>query len=111
MFANPLGTLTGKLFAGLIVLALLLGLFLSVKWDDAEQPKQDARSANASAVTAKEAAEIVIGNADESADIDQLVADAAKRIEDAPDAQTAAIEARSAMCSFAIYRDKPECSQ
>lgn len=109
MIAQVLGTLTGKIIAGLVVLVLLLTFYSWVTWDDTAQPKQDARSANASAVTAKEAAEIVIGNADESASVDDLVAEAVKRIDDAPNEQAAAIEARSAICAFAIYRDKEEC--
>lgn len=110
MIANLFATTVSKVIAGLIVLALLLAFYIWTLWDDAAQPKQDARSANASAVTAKEAAETVIENASDSATVDQLVADAANRIEDAPTPEIAALEARSAICNFAEYRNDPSCA-
>lgn len=109
MIAKLFATTASKLIAALIVVALLLGLYAWLTWDNSAQPKQDARSANASAVTAKEAAETVIENAADNATVDQLVTAAAKRIEDAPTPEIAALEARSAICAFAEYRNKPEC--
>jgi len=109
MIANLLATAASKIIAGLAVLAFLLALYVWFSWDDTAQPRQDARSANAAAMSAKEAAETVIENASDSATVDQLVTEAAKRIEDAPTPEAAALEARSAICAFAEYRNKPEC--
>jgi len=109
MIANLLATTAAKIIAGLTVLALLLSLYVWATWDNGAQPKQDARSANASAVTAKEAAETVIENAADNATVDQLVDAAVQKIEDAPTPEIAALEARSAICAFAEYRNKPEC--
>jgi len=106
---NLLATTASKIIAGLALLALLLALYVWFSWDDTAQPRQDARSANAAAMSAKEAAKTVIENASDSATVDQLVTEAAKRIEDAPTPEAAALEARSAICSFAEYRNKPEC--
>jgi type II secretory pathway component PulM len=106
---NLLAGTAAKIIAGLGLLIFLLALYVWFTWDNAAQPKQDARSANASAMSAKEAAETVIENAAENATVDQLVASAAQKIEDAPTPEVAALEARSAICAFAEYRNKPEC--
>ncbi len=106
-----LSSLAFKLIAGavLILIVLVSVTQCTGQRKAAEQAKQDARGSDAMAVTAKEAAETVIQNASDSATVDQLVTAAAKRIEDAPTPEVAAIEARSAICAFPEYRNKPEC--
>lgn len=110
MITDFLATITGKLIAGLVLLTALLSLYAWFTWDNAAQPNQDARSAGASAMTAREAAETVIENASDEATVDDLVAAAVERIEDAPTPEIAALEARSAICAFAEYRNDPECA-
>ena len=75
-----LATATAKLIAALVLALAIVAFILWLKWDDAAQPKQDARSANATAETAKEVAETVIERASDDATVDQLVEETAKEI-------------------------------
>lgn len=106
---NLFATLTGKIIAGLFILVLLLTLFVWVKWDDAEQPKQEARSAKASAETAKQTAQTVIDRADSDASVDALVAETARQIDTLPSPEAAKV-ARKAICSLVEYESDPSCT-
>lgn len=103
-----LATSAAKLIAGLALLLLVVSLVLYFKWDDAAQPKQDARSANAVAETAKETAAVVIDRAKDDATVDQLVAETAKQIDTLP-LPEAAKAARKAICSLVEYAKDPQC--
>lgn len=105
-----LATLTGKLIAGLVVLALLFGLYAWATWDNAEQPKQEARSAKASADTAKQTAQTVIDRAESDASVDQLVAETARQIDTLPLPEAAKV-ARKAICSLSEYEGDPSCAK
>ena len=107
---NLLSTLAGKLIAGLIVLALLFGLYAWATWDGAEQPKQEARSAKASAETAIQTAQTVIERAESDASVDQLVAETARQIDILP-LPEAAKAARKAICSLSEYEGDPSCAK
>jgi hypothetical protein len=104
-----LASTAARLIAGLAVLLLIVAFVLWLKWDDAAQPKQDARSANAAAETAKETAATVIDRAEADATVDELVRETAKEIDAAATPQEAAAKARRAICSFAEYKDTPQC--
>lgn len=105
-----LASTAAKLIAGLALLLLVVSLVLYFKWDDAAQPKQDARSANAVAETAKETAETVIERAKDDATLDQLVAETAKQIDTLP-LPEAAKAARKAICSLVEYAKDPQCQK
>lgn len=100
----------GKVITGLVVLATVLGFYIWFTWDSGAQPKQDARSANATAETAIEAAEVAIERSGEDASIDRLVENTAKLIDTLPPPE-AAKAARSAICSMSEYKDDPKCSK
>lgn len=108
---NLLASTAAKIIAGLACLLLIAAFSLWLKWDDAEQPKQDARSANAAAATAKEAAEIAIERSASDADIDDLVENTAKLIDDAATPQEASTRARSAICAMPEYKDDKSCTK
>ena len=105
-----LASTAAKLIAGLALLLSVVSLVLYFKWDDAAQPKQDARSANAVAATAKETAETVIERAKDDATVDQLVAETAKQIDTLP-LPEAAKAARKAICSLVEYAKDPQCQK
>ena len=104
-----LATTASKLIAGAVILAIIVIGVLWLRGSGTGQLKQDVRSADAQTETALESAAIVIDNAKAGATVDQLVAAAAQRIEDAPTPEVAAIEARSAICSFPEYAKTAEC--
>lgn len=108
MMPSFLASTAAKLIAGLVLLLLIVSLVLYFKWDDAAQPKQDARSANAVAATAKETAETVIERAKDDATVDQLVAETAKQIDTLP-LPEAAKAARKAICQLEEYRHAEGC--
>lgn len=109
MIGNPFATLAGKLIAGLIVLSLLLGLYVWATWNHSAQPKQEARSAKASAETAKETAQTVIDRSESDASVDALVAETARQIDTLP-LPEAAKAARKAICSLSEYKGDPSCA-
>lgn len=104
-----LASTVSKLIAGASVLLIIVIGVLWLRGSGKEQLRQDVRSADAQTETALESAAIVIENAKDGATVDQLVAAAAQRIEDAPTPEVAAVEARSAICSFPEYRGSKEC--
>jgi type II secretory pathway pseudopilin PulG len=104
-----LTTLAGKVIAGIVGIILIFALITYLQWDKAAQPKQDARSANAAAQTAKEAALTVIDRSGKDADIDGLVENTAKLIDTLPPAQ-AGKEARKAICSLPEYAKDKSCT-
>lgn len=106
-----LASTAAKLIAGLALLVLIAAFVLWLKWDNAEQPKQDARSANATAETAKETAATVIERAATDATVDELVRETAAAIDGAATPQDAAVKARSAICSFPEYRGDAQCAK
>ena len=109
MIQKFIATTLGK--AALVGIAVMV-IFVLVQyfaWDKAAQPKQDARSANAAAETAKEAAATVIDRSGKDADIDELVENTAKLIDTLPPAQ-AGKEARKAICSLPEYVEDKSCT-
>lgn len=111
MIQKYLATTAAKIIAGLAFVILVSAFLLWLTWDDAEQPKQDARSANATAETAKETASTVILRAEADATVDELVRATAAEIDGAKTPQDAAAKARSAICSFPEYRGEPQCAK
>lgn len=93
--------------AALLVWAVLA--FSASSHKKAQQAKQDARSATALAETAKDAAATVIARSEANADIDALVAEATKEIENAPNEKAAGDAARAAICRMPNYRERPAC--
>lgn len=108
MIQKYLATSAAKLIAALVLALAIVAFVLWLKWDDAAQPKQDARSANATAETAKEAASVVIDRASTDASVDQLVAETAKQIDTLP-LPEAAKAARKAICQLEEYRNAEGC--
>ena len=106
-----LASTAAKAIAALALLLVIVGFVLWLKWDDAAQPKQDARSANATAEAAKETAATVIERAQEDATVDELVRETAAAIDTAATPQEAKAKARSAICSFPEYRGDPQCAK
>lgn len=106
---NFLATIAGKVIAGLVGIILIFAVITYLQWDKTAQPKQDARSANAAAQTAKEAAATVIDRSGKDADIDELVENTAKLIDTLPPAQ-AGKEARKAICSLPEYAKDKSCT-
>ena len=109
MIQKYLATTAAKIIAALVFALIIAAVILWFTWDDDEQPKQDARSANATAETAKETAATVIERAAADATVDELVRETAKEIDNAKTPQEAASKARSAICSFPEYKDAPQC--
>ncbi len=110
MIQKFIATTLGKVAIAVIGLLAFYALVQNLSWDKAAQPKQDVRSANAAAETAKEAAEIAIDRSEADASVDRLVERTAKLIDTLPPEQ-AAIEARKAICSFAEHKDDPSCAK
>ena len=104
-----LKTIVGKLVLGAVAIIAIFFLVQYFAWNKAAQPKQDARSANATAETAKESAEVVINRMGTDAEIDDLVAETALLIENATTPEEAATAARSAICSLPEYAGDPQC--
>lgn len=100
-----------KIILGLsLALFVLLALmFVSSNHKRVQQAKQEARSAEALTETAKEAAETVIARSASDSDIDKIVAQAAKEIENAPNEKAAGDAARAAICRMPNYRNHPSC--
>jgi len=105
-----LTTLAGKVIAGLVGVILIFALFTYFQWGKGEQPKQDARSANAAAETAKEAAATAIERSSKDADIDKLVENTAKLIDTLPP-EEAGKEARKAICALPAYAKDKSCAK
>lgn len=98
----------------IIVAVILLGAFLFIRScsdgrQAAEQGKQDSRSSEALAETAKDAAATVIAQAEDEASVDDLVAATIEEIDNAPTEQAAGDAARAAICRMPDYRDDPAC--
>lgn len=108
MIQKYLATSAAKLIAACVIALIILAFVLWLKWDDAAQPKQDARSANATAATAKETAAVVIDRAESDATVDELVAETAKQIDTLP-LPEAAQAARKAICQLEEYRNAEGC--
>jgi len=108
MLGNLFASTAAKVIAALALVLIVVSLILYFKWDDAEQPKQEARSAKASAETAKETAQTVIERAESDASVDALVAETARQIDTLPLPEAAKV-ARKAICSLAEYQDDPSC--
>ena len=99
----------------LVILAVLAVAIIATVWtcthrgQKAAQGAQDARSSKAMAETAKDAAETVVARSEADADIDELVTETAKEIDNAPSDEAAGIAARAAICRMPSYRDDPGC--
>lgn len=106
-----ISTLAFRLIAaGVIVLILLFAVSQCTgQRKVAEQAKQDARSSNATAETAKDAAATVIKRADEDASVDELIEATAKEIDNAKTPEDAGRAARAAVCRMPNYRNDPTC--
>jgi hypothetical protein len=98
-----------KIIVGLAVLLAIVGLLLWSKWDDAEQPKQEARSAKASAETAMDAARTVIDRSQGDRSIDELVKETSEAIENETDPKVAGDLARDAICRLLDNGSDPAC--
>ena len=98
-----------------VMVVLLCGAgILSVKSclgnrQQAEQGRQDSRSADATAKTAQDAANTVIERADKDATVDELVSETQKEIENASDEKASRRAALRAICSLPEHRDDPAC--
>ena len=109
MLQKYLATGAAKLTAAFVLALAIVAFVLWLKWDDAAQPKQDARSANATAETAKDVAETVIERASDEATVDDLVEETAKEIDNATSPKAAGDAARAAICRMPNYRDDAAC--
>ena len=78
-------------------------------WDDTAQPKQDARSAEATAETAMDAAQTVIDRSQGDRSIDQLVKETSEAIENETDPKVAGDLARDAICRLLHNSNDPAC--
>lgn len=110
MLTDLLAPTAAKVITGLLVTLAVISFVLWLKWDDAEQPKQDARSANAAAETAKDAAETAIQRSADDASVDKLVENTAKLIDTLPPLE-ASKAARSAICSLPEYTKDKSCAK
>lgn len=112
---NDLRSLGARIgLTGLLAIVAAIALIVAVKScgsgrDAAEQGRQDTRSGEALAETAREAAATAIARAGEEASVDQLVAAATQEIENAPSDEAAGNAARAAICRLPDYRDDPAC--
>lgn len=109
MIARLLASTASKVIAGLVVALLAVLLFWWLSWDDTAQPKQDARSANATAETAMETAQVVIDRSQGERSIDDLVAETSKAIENETDPKIAGDLARDAICKLLHDSNDPAC--
>jgi hypothetical protein len=109
MISNLFASTAAKVITALALLLAVVGFVLWLKWDDSAQPKQDARSANATAETAMEAAQVVIDRSQGDQSIDELVAETSKAIENETDPQVAGALARDAICKLLYDSHDPAC--
>lgn len=110
MIENLLASTAAKVITGLVVTLAVISFVLWLTWDDAEQPKQDARSANAAAATAKVAAETAIQRSADDASVDKLVENTAKLIDTLPPVE-ASKAARAAICRLPEYAKDKSCAK
>lgn len=112
MIQKYLATTTAKLILfGIIALVLFIAIkSCTGQRERAIQAGQDARSANATAATAKDVAETVIKRADSDASVDTLVRDTAKQIDELPPTE-ASRAARRAICQMPAYVGDPQCAK
>ena len=109
MIARLLASTASKVIAGLVFALLAVSLFWWASWDNTAQPKQDARSANATAETAMEAAQVVIDRSDGERSIDDMVNETTKAIENETDPKVAGDLARASICRLLDNRNDPAC--
>ena len=95
-----LATTARKIISGVMLALIILLAFLWLTRGNKEQAKQDVRSANAVAETAKDAAKTVIERAGKDATVDDLVEQTAKEIDNAPNDKAAGDAARRAICDI-----------
>lgn len=98
-----------KIIVGLAIILAIVVLLLWSKWDDTAQPKQDARSAEATAETAMDAAQTVIDRSQGDRSIDQLVKETSEAIENETDPKVAGDLARDAICRLLHDSNDPAC--
>jgi len=98
-----------QIIAGLAILLAILGFLLWFTWDDTAQPKQDARSAEATAETAMDAAQTVIDRSQGDRSIDELVKETSEAIENETDPKVAGDLARDAICRLLHDSNDPAC--
>jgi hypothetical protein len=98
-----------QIIAGLAILLAILGFLLWSTWEDTAQPKQDARSAEATAETAIDAAQTVINRSQGDRSIDQLVNETSEAIENETDPKAAGDLARDAICRLLHDSNDPAC--
>lgn len=105
------GSVAFRLIAiGTVFLIVLIAVTqCSGQRQKAAQAGQDARSATATAETAKDAARTVIDRSEADASIDDLVAETTKEIENAETPEAAGNAARAAICRMPNYSADPAC--
>jgi hypothetical protein len=104
-----LASTAGRIIVGLAIILAIVGLLLWFTWDNSAQPKQDARSAEATAETAIDAAQTVIGRSHVDRSIDQLVNETSEAIENETDPKVAGDLARDAICRLLHDSNDPAC--
>lgn len=75
----------------------------------AAQAQQDSRTASATAQAAKEAVATVVARSDADAEVDEIVSDAAKEIDNAKSPVAARAAAYNALCELQLYARDPAC--
>jgi type II secretory pathway pseudopilin PulG len=104
-----LASTAGRIIVGLAIILAIVGLLLWFTWDNSAQPKQDARSAEATAETAIDAAQTVIDRSHVDRSIDQLVNETSEAIENETDPKVAGDLARDAICRLLHDSNDPAC--
>jgi hypothetical protein len=99
----------GRIIVGLAIILAIVGFLLWFTWDNSAQPKQDARSAEATAETAIDAAQTVIDRSQGDRSIDQLVNETSEAIENETDPKVAGDLARDAICRLLHDSNDPAC--
>ncbi|MCJ8159905.1 hypothetical protein [Sphingomonas sp. LaA6.9] len=76
---------------------------------DAAQARQDAKGSAALSNAAKGAVGVVVARQGAEANIDAIVDQASKEIENAPNPAAARAATLNAVCQLRLYRERPEC--
>lgn len=104
-FALPVLIVAGVLFA-----LVFFAVVQSCTSDDTDQVEQTTRSSEAIANAAENAVATVINANERDASIDEIVSQAEKEIDNAPNAAVARAATIRAVCLLAEYRNDPACA-
>jgi hypothetical protein len=93
----------------IVLVGFVIGRIIGGNHQEVRQAQTEVRSAEAMQEAGQAAVATVLEQAKEEADLKDLVAEAAKEIDNAPNPAAARAAALDAACQLRLYRDDPAC--